>query len=279
MKFSLIVATIGRTLELEKLLGSLATQSHPDFEVLVVDQNVSDDLGSMVSKYSKIMTIRWLRSKPGLSRARNVGLKQATGEIVCFPDDDCWYPKDLLRSVHSKFVADSGIGGVTGLPVNPAGRPLYGNWSKKAQNVNTLNVWACAISITIFLSRQLVEDVADFDETLGAGAEWFSGEETDYLIRAISKGYRILYDPKITCIHPDGLAAYTKESVLKMRKYNTGFGHVLRKHKTPIAQVCFWLIRPIAGMVLSLLGLRPAKALNHWAIFQGRLLGWVGVRS
>jgi glycosyltransferase involved in cell wall biosynthesis len=42
MRFSLIVATIGRTAELRSLFESPAVQTHRDFEVIVVDQNPDD---------------------------------------------------------------------------------------------------------------------------------------------------------------------------------------------------------------------------------------------
>ena len=49
------------------------------------------------------------------------------------------------------------------------------------------NLWNRAISFTIFLRRDVVEAVGPFDEELGLGSgrPWASGEETDYLIRAV----------------------------------------------------------------------------------------------
>ena len=50
----------------------------------------------------------------GLSRARNVGLKAVTGEIIAFPDDDCWYPDGLLQKVVAEFRDQTSLDGLTG---------------------------------------------------------------------------------------------------------------------------------------------------------------------
>ena len=39
--------------------------------------------------------------------ARNAGLAAASGEIIAFPDDDCWYPVDLLNRIDDWFNANS----------------------------------------------------------------------------------------------------------------------------------------------------------------------------
>jgi glycosyltransferase involved in cell wall biosynthesis len=101
---SLIVATLNRVTELERLLNSLEAQSYRDFEVLVVDQNPDERLLPVLDAHDGL-TIRHLRSQRGLSRARNVGLRVAGGDIISIPDDDCWYPPDLLRNLTEWFEA------------------------------------------------------------------------------------------------------------------------------------------------------------------------------
>ncbi len=81
MRFSLIVATLGRTAELQRLFESLERQTHRDFEVIVVDQNTDGRLLPILDAFATKLTIRRLTSIPGLSRARNVGLREATGEL------------------------------------------------------------------------------------------------------------------------------------------------------------------------------------------------------
>src|SRR5574340_342784 len=94
--FSLVLATVGRTAELERFLDALERQTCPDFELLVIDQNPDDRLRPILNRHRGRFEIKHTRSATGLSRARNVGLRLARGEIVAFPDDDCWYPTTLL---------------------------------------------------------------------------------------------------------------------------------------------------------------------------------------
>jgi glycosyltransferase involved in cell wall biosynthesis len=98
---SLLVATLGRVDELNRLLASLENQD-AGFEVLVVDQNPDDRLAPVLAAHSRLAA-RHLRSERGLSRARNVGLRAAQGDLIAIPDDDCWYPAGLLARVEEWF--------------------------------------------------------------------------------------------------------------------------------------------------------------------------------
>jgi GT2 family glycosyltransferase len=241
--FDLVVATVGRTAELERLFASLDAQTHRDFRVLVVDQNEDDRVLPLLDGRA----VR-LRSGRGLSRARNAALPELTAEAVAFPDDDCLYPPDLLERVAARL---AGIDGVTG-------REPW--WTTSAATLTRSNVWNRAISFTIFLRRELVERVGPFDETLGLPAS--SAEEIDYLIRALDTGARIEYDPSIVVEHPRkhaDVAARDGESV----------GYLLRKHRYDRRTVARMLARPAAGVVLH-----PRRARFHAETLRGRVRGY-----
>src|SRR5271166_3162469 len=106
---SLIVATVNRVAELDRLLTSLDRQTYKEFEVIVVDQNPNDRLVPLLAKHPRL-SIKHLRCERGLSRARNAGLQVAKGEIVAIPDDDCWYPDRLLESVTAWFASHPEFG-------------------------------------------------------------------------------------------------------------------------------------------------------------------------
>jgi glycosyltransferase involved in cell wall biosynthesis len=241
--FDLVVATVGRTVELEQLLASLEAQTHRDFRVLVVDQNADDRLADVLDGRAV-----HLRSAPGLSHARNVALPQLEADAVAFPDDDCIYPPDLLERVAVRL---GDLDGVTG-------REPW--WTKDTAVLTRDNLWNRAISFTIFLRRAVVEHVGQFDERLGLPSS--SGEEIDYLIRALDAGARIEYDPSLVVEHP------RKHADVATRD-GESIGYLLRKHGYGPRTVARMLVRPAAGIVLH-----PRHARFHADTLRGRVHGY-----
>ena len=179
---SLVVATLNRVTELERLLISLDGQSYRNFEVVVVDQNPDDRLAPVLRRHEKL-TIQHLRSEPGLSRSRNVGLRTASGEIITFPDDDCWYPEGLLASVAEWFESHREFGALFATMRSGEGKPVGPRWPAGACLCTKGNLWDSAVSTTGFLRRSATNAVGLFNENIGVGAtsQFQSGEETDYL--------------------------------------------------------------------------------------------------
>jgi len=278
MKFSLVLATIDRSAELEEFIQSLAKQAYHNYEVILVDQNDDDRLVPIVEKYQSILPILHLRSRKGLSRARNVGLKHVTGDVVAFPDDDCIYPPDLLSKVNTFFETHPDSDGVTGKAVSTNGKMSSGRWDSNAGYITKWNVWRRGISFSIFLRSYVIKSIGYFDEELGVGSGtlWGSGEETDLLLRAIESGYRIYYEPEITVIHPE--KSLGQFSVTRAMFYGQGMGYVLRKHKYPIWYVIASLARPAGGALIDLLGFKLESARYRWATLLGRARGWWGKR-
>src|SRR5580692_7639105 len=96
-RFSLIVPTAGRTTEVTELLRSIVAQNRTDVELIVVDQNDDDRIVPLLETLPGGIAVVHLRQhEKGSPVARNAGLDAASGEIIAFPDDDCWYPVDLL---------------------------------------------------------------------------------------------------------------------------------------------------------------------------------------
>lgn len=272
MKFSLVLATVGRFEELKRFLESLGEQREAAFELIVVDQNSDDRLVPLLESYTAQFPLTHLRSERGLSRARNIGLKHITGDIVAFPDDDCWYAPDVCIRVSEFFLRHPNCDGLTGRHALPSGKPSAG-WDQRAGWLSMKNVWRRAISFSIFLRKRVVHEVAGFDETLGAGSSGGEGEETDYLLSALRKGLRLYYEPSVLVFHPN-LRRYDSQARRKQYSDALGFGRVLRKHNYPLALVLYFMIRPVAGALLKLAIGRPSEALRHWAMFRGRIAGY-----
>lgn len=276
MKISLILATVGRTHEVERFIKFLNNQTYRNFELIVVDQNPDNCLAPILAKYKNEFPICHLRSEIGLSRARNAGLKHVTGEIVTFPDDDCWYPANLLEQVYDILKEHSDWDGVNGHAVDEKGNSIVKQGNKAGQ-LTYLNVWDKAISISFFLRKHVFEAVGLFDEKLGIGADtqWCSGEETDLMIRVVKNQFKVVHFPSIIIYHPNPVSCYDEKSYLRAIKYAYGTGYVLRKHNYPVWFVFYQWLRPFGGIFLALATGKITKAKYHWFILKGRVLGWM----
>ncbi|HET7743342.1 MAG TPA: glycosyltransferase family A protein [Gaiellaceae bacterium] len=273
--FDLVVATVDRTAELDRLLSSLDRQTHRGFRVLVVDQNDDDRIADVVAAHD--LDVLRLRSPRGLSRARNVALPHLAANVVAFPDDDCAYAdEDLLERVGRRFLDHPDLDGLTGRAVGVAGSSSP-SWETDNAILTDDNLWNRAISFTIFLRRGLLTEAGQFDEQLGlgSGTPWSSGEEIDLLIRAVRSGARISYDPQLTVRHED---ATLEADELRALGYRDGasVGYLLRKHRYPARVRSRMLIRPLGGAVASLGRGDGARARFHLATLRGRVDGLRG---
>jgi hypothetical protein len=274
LTFDLVVATVDRTVEPATLLGSLERQTHRAFRVLVVDQNEDDRLAPVLAAHPSLGIVQ-LRSARGLSRARNVAVPHLSAAAIAFPDDDCAFRADVLERVAAVLTARPELDGVTGR-LEGAGGASSGSWPRDTAILTPGNLWNRAASGTTFVRRAIVERVGRLDERLGlgAGTPWESGEEIDYLIRAVRAGARIEYRPELSVVHEerrldrDGLAAIGARD-------GGSVGYILRKHGYPPTAVARMLVRPAGGTLLSLARGDPMRARFHAATLRGRLSGYV----
>jgi GT2 family glycosyltransferase len=273
--FDLIVATVGRTAELETLLASLQRQTYDGFRVLVADQNADDRLAELLA--GRKPSVVHLRAERGLARARNTALGAVEADVVGFPDDDCTYPADLLERVARTLEQRPELDGITGRTEDAHGRTAPG-WPKASRMLDREHVWHGGNSTTTFLRAGLVRRVGAFDEALGlgAGTPWASGEDTDYLVRALDLGARIEYDPSLVVIHDrraegDLAAAGAREGA--------AVGYLLGKHRYPPRTLGRMLVRPLGGVVASLVRLDGGRARFHALTLRGRARGYLAGRK
>jgi GT2 family glycosyltransferase len=261
--FDLVVATIGRVEELERLFGSLERQTYKEFRILLVDQNRDERVKAVLHAHPTLRVER-LPAPAGLSRARNAALPHLGSDLVAFPDDDCVYEENLLACVARRFADDPGLDGLTGRA------PGSTSWKRDPATLTRENLWNRAISFTIFLRRAVVEEVGPFDVALGLPSS--SGEEIDYLIRAIDAGARIEYDPTLVVIHPQK----EHDAVAVGGRDGASIGYILRKHGYPLRSVAPMLLRPAGGALLAWLRGDRARVGFHVATLRGRFVGYRG---
>lgn len=275
--FDLVVATLDRTTELDRLLRSLDHQSHTGLRVLLVDQNPDDRLAAVVAAHPGLDVLH-LRSAPGLSRARNAALPHLGADIVGWPDDDCFYPDDLLERVARAF-DDPAVGGVSGQAADPYGRPT-GRWGQVPEEITPDTVWNRATSHTLFLRRDVIEVIGPFDERLGlgAGTPWHSGEEIELLVRALRCGARVVYEPAAVILHPAKPLAPADERAIA-RRDGASVGWILARHRYGPRMLGRMAVRPLGGAVLALARRDPERARVQLEVLRGRVAGYRGGRG
>ncbi len=216
-----------------------------------------------------------LGSERGLSRARNAALQALDAGLVAFPDDDCSYPPDLLGRVAARFAADRALDGLTGRAAAEGGASDP-SWEAEPAVLTTHNLWNRVISFTLFLRRELVARIGGFEEGLGlgSGTPWSSGEEVEYVVRALRTGARIEYDPGIVVTH--ALKAYSPDELRAIGlRDGASVGWILRRHGYGARATARMLVRPLGGIGASLVHGDVARASFHAATLAGRVRGYL----
>ena len=245
---------------------------------MLVDQNTDGRLAPIVSRFESQLSIVRLESPPGLSRARNRALPLLTGDIVAFPDDDCWYPPGLLQEVAGKLAAHPEWGGLSVQARDAEGRRSSMLWDTSSGRIDRYNLWRRAISFSFFLRRSAVVAVGDFAEDLGlgAGTRWASGEESDYLLRVLEADLEIEFEPSLFVHHESPSVAGGEAE--RRAGYDRGLGHgeVLRRHRYPLWFAAYRVLQLAAGSAWLLVSGRVADARYYFAMSLGRARGWLG---
>jgi glycosyltransferase involved in cell wall biosynthesis len=281
---SLILATVGRTETLHRLVDSLAAQTLHGFELIVVDQNDDERLQPVLQRARSLgLTLRHLKhSPPNLALARNAGIAAAAGRWLGFPDDDCWYEPQTLERMLLRTLRRDHPDGVVGRwveqdPAHPAGAFSW----QRSSCFRDLPV----SSITLFFSRELLQTLGGFDGRLGVG-QWFgAGEETDIVLRALRANALIAYEPELRVHHRADPPAHARCAAMRraVQLRARGAGALYAKHRLPawviarglLSPLISPLLRPVMNPVALLRGTADHGLLQGLAIARGRMQGWL----
>ncbi len=274
---SLVLATVGRTQDLNRLFDSLAAQTFGDFEVIVVDQNADDRLLPIVERARNLgIIVKHLKhDPPNLAAARNAGIEAATAKWIGFPDDDCWYDAALLERVAARFNHSDAPQGVIVRWVEQGEPPVVA--SKLTWERSSAFRDVPVSSITLFLQRELFDSIGGFDSRFGVG-QWFgAAEEHDLVLRALRSGAVLSYAPAAEVHHAVGpqRPSADPQARLAARKRARGTGALYAKHGLPVWVILRGLVAPVLRPLLK--GAIGSDLAHGCAVTLGRidgLLGW-----
>lgn len=168
---SVIIPTHNRATMLKEAMDSVLTQDFQDYELIVVDDGSTDRTTEIIDTFYK--DIKVLRqSHQGVSRARNTGIKAASGNLVAFLDsDDLWRPQKLSHQVDffnanpkAQICQTEEIWIRNNVRVNPKERH-----KKRSGMIFEPSLHLCLVSPSaVMIRRSLFDKVGLFDESLPA---------------------------------------------------------------------------------------------------------------
>lgn len=202
MLFSLIIGTLDREEEIKACLDSLFQQTERNFEVIVIDQSTSRKTEEVVKQYHK-ENLKYVNvAFRGLSKARNNGIRIADGEFICLVDDDAVYPPNYLADALNYCDHETILSGEI-YSIEDCITPFIdcSNLSD-GQILSVGNIIGKCPSAALIIPRNVIDKVGAFDERLGVGNDYASGEETDFLLRAIDLGYKTKHCKAMKIYHP-----------------------------------------------------------------------------
>jgi len=266
---SVIICTRNRSGDLHRCLHSLYAQTCLPGEVIVVDNAPADDSTySVVKQFAEVIYHKELR--PGLSIARNAGIRLAGSPVIAFTDDDVVLHPLWVYYVQESFAMPQ-VGAMTGLVIasslNTESQQLFEKqysfnrgycdklYDKIYFNAGLATgprVWNIGAGANMAFRRSVFNAAGYFDERLGAGAAGCS-EDSEMWYRILAKEFAIHYNPRAVGFHE-----HRKEAnALKRQVFSYMRGHaaaaLIQQSQTKEAGYRRYLYRMIFKSCMPLL--------------------------
>jgi len=268
MLLTVLIATVGRAKSLRETLDSLfvpGNLTEPDWEALVVVNSASDgdslrvcqDFGARYPDRFRFL----VRPQPGKSRALNLGLAQARGELVAMTDDDVICSPHYVAAavdVFRRYPADAVQGRVLmnwigGQPewLAPKQATELSSWDFGDEVIPyQLGLTGCNMVVRADVARK----IGGFAVELGPGAAG-QNEDTEFSQRLREAGYRQIYAPAVLVHHQMPRARATPAM---LRKRSVVRGRSMAYYRSPperLARLTQWHLRDCLSLEMRALWL------------------------
>lgn len=221
-EIAVVVCTRERPDGLEKCLASLMRQTYPRFRVVVVDNaRASNASERVVAKFADDRLIYVVEPTPGLSWARNRGLRATTAPVIAWIDDDEIADSEWLTEIACAFSNHPEASAVSGmmLPAELDSWPQvrfeqYGGHSKHRGFRSTVfspETWRTQHPLyplppfgtggNMAFRRESLTERGGFDLALGAGSPAMGGEDTKIFSEILGYGGTVVYQPTALTFH------------------------------------------------------------------------------
>lgn len=278
IRLSLVIPTHNRAASLVRLLGDVARQTADpaSWECVVVDNASTDDtaerFAAFAAAHPQLALRRVYEPEPGVSHARNRGLREARAAIVAWVDDDERIDGAFVAAYLDFFAAHphAAVAGGRIVAEYPSGRPCWMSVYTEMPVANPMDFGSRVRPFprgrvpgggNMAFLRSVALGYGGFDVSLGrVGRELIGGEENDLFERMLRGGETIWYVPGAAIRHiipPEKLT----ESYFRRLCYNVGRSQRLRaaihrrRFETRMLELFKW-----GATLLLCLSMRPVQA-------------------
>lgn len=202
-RVSVIIPTYNRAGMVKESIDSVLSQTYPNIELIVVDDGSTDDTREILATYGdQIVTV--FQNNGGAGKARNAGLKIATGDLIAFLDSDDYYLPDKIR-LEAEYLdahpdADVVLCGFRFVDEELNSSIIYNDFD--VSNLVSQILWKdigglFPPNLPLF-RREILEKVEGFDERLKMR------EEQDFWLRIALAGFQFRFIKEILCVSRGG---------------------------------------------------------------------------
>jgi glucosyl-dolichyl phosphate glucuronosyltransferase len=217
---TVLICTYNRARLLEETLLSLRDlETSREWDVIVVDNNSTDDTAAVVTRTAAALPVpvRYLfESQQGKSHALNLGIAHARGDVILFTDDDVRVAPVWLDAACEALEQNVGLD-YTGGPVYPIWDEPPPRWIDQTHGAlwGTLAILDYGAEPFVLESRQrivlganmavrrrLLERIGGFHTALGRrGTSLLGQEQAEFFSRSRAAGAEGLYVPAMAVRH------------------------------------------------------------------------------
>ena len=214
-KVSVIVCAYNAERTMDRCLASLEKLNYPNYEVIVVNDGSTDATREIAERYNYVRLIN--QENKGLSEARNVGLRAATGAIIAYTDSDCMADPDWLTHIVARFLSTN-FGAVGGPNLSPPDDSLVASCVAVSPGAPTHVLLDDEVAehipgCNMAFRREALESIGGFDPIFRA-----AGDDVDLCWRLQNKGYKIGFSPAAVVWH------FRRNTVRDYLKQQRGYG-------------------------------------------------------
>ncbi|MGE5218278.1 MAG: glycosyltransferase, partial [Chloroflexota bacterium] len=214
-KVSVVVCVYDGERTLDACLASLQKLNYPNYEVVVVNDGSTDSTRQIAESYDGIHLIH--QENKGLSEARNVGIRAATGEIIAFTDADCMADPDWLTHLVARFHS-SEFAAVGGPNLTPPDDSFVASCVAVSPGAPTHVLLDDEVAehipgCNMAFRREALEAIDGFDPVFRA-----AGDDVDFCWRLQNKGYKIGFSPAAVVWH------FRRNTIRDYLKQQRGYG-------------------------------------------------------